>query len=131
LSILIASAVVVGVAVWYLSLGRGSPRPLPIPGEGDKIEVEVLNATQVDGLARAMTLEFRRAGIDVVFYGTAREAPLDSTLILMRRGDTTRGMRIRDVLGTGKIVVQPDASLLLDASVLLGLDLVSFRGIRP
>ena len=82
-------------------------------------------------MARAMTLQLRRAGIDVVFFGTAREAPLDSTLILMRRGDATLGARIRKVLGTGKIVLQPDASLLLDASVLLGLDLVSSRGIQP
>jgi hypothetical protein len=123
--------VATGVAVRHLSLGGGTPRPLPIPGEGDKIEVEVLNATRVDGLARAMTLQLRRAGIDVVFFGTARETPLDSTLILMRRGDTTFGTRIRKVLGTGKIVMQPDASLLLDASVLLGLDLVSSRCIQP
>ncbi len=132
--ILIASAtlmVATGVAVWHLSLGGGTRRPLPIPGEGDEIEVEVLNATQIDGLARAMTLQLRRAGIDVVFFGTAREAPLDSTLILMRRGDTTLGVRIRKALGAGKIVLQPDASLLLDASVLLGLDLISSRGIQP
>ena len=93
--------------------------------------MEVLNATRVDGLARAMTLQLRRAGIDVVFFGTAREAPLDSTLIVMRRGDTTLGARIREVLGTGKIIARPDAALLLDASVLLGLDLVSSRGIQP
>jgi len=120
-----------GVAAWLLSSRGSAPRPLPIPGERERIEVEVLNATRVDGLARAMTLELRRAGIDVVFFGTAREAPLDSTLILMRGSDTTFGERIRKVLGTGKIVVEPDPALLLDASVLLGLDLVASRRIHP
>ncbi len=117
--------------MWRLGSGHGGARPLPIPGEGEEIEVEVLNATRVDGLARATTLQLRRAGIDVVFFGTAREAPLDSTLILMRRGDMTFGARIREVLGTGKIVLQPDTTLLLDASVLLGLDLVHSHGIKP
>jgi hypothetical protein len=101
----------------------------PVPGESggaERIVVEVLNASGRPGLARAGTRALRRAGIDVVSFGNAaarpEERPLDSTRILIRRGSATAGERIRRALGTGKVVVQPDSTRLLDASVLLGAD---------
>lgn len=86
--------------------------------------VAVLNASGRPGLARIGTRMLRDAGVDVLSFGNSTEAktPLDSTKILVRRGPASVGERIRRALKVGKIVMAPDSSLLLDASVLLGAD---------
>ena len=66
-----------------------------------------------------------------VYFGSAAESDLDSTLILVRRGDSTIATPIHEMLGAGRIVVEPDSLLLLDVTVLLGRDLSSARGISP
>ncbi len=124
----VALVTLVGTITLYWTRSRDDvQRPLPIPGEGQRIQVEVLNATSIDGLARATTRRLRRAGIDVVYYGTSTDTALDSTLILVRRGDSSFVGRIREVLATGRVVLEPDLKLLLDASVILGRDLVPPR----
>lgn len=103
---------------------RGEGRAFPIPGErGPHITVEVLNASGRSGLARSGALSLRRAGIDVVYFGTAPDpATLDSTRIIVRRGDRAAGERVRAALQVGRVSVDPDSSRLLDVSVLLGRD---------
>jgi hypothetical protein len=104
--------------------GRGS-HAFPIPGDrGGRVVVEVLNASGRAGLARSGTRLLRRAGIDVVHFGNAPAADglLDSTRILLRRGDAATAQRVREALGVGKVVVAPEPDLLLDVSVLLGAD---------
>jgi len=120
-----------GVITWQLR-----PRPtgavaLPVPGEGHDVVVEVFNATGVDGLARTATRRLRTEGIDVVFYGSARDSTLDSTQIIVRRGDTTAAVVVRDALGTGVIVIQPDAKRLVDVTVLLHVDAALVLGLHP
>lgn len=113
--------VLVGVVGWSFTAWKGHKNQFPIPGEGERVIVEVLNTTLVDGLARTMTSRLRRVGIDVVYYGSSDER-LDSTVILIRRGDSSFVGRIRDAIGGGRVIMDPDEGLLLDASVLLGLD---------
>lgn len=86
--------------------------------------VEVLNASAKPGLARAGTRLLRRAGIDVVNFGNAPASigRLDSTRILVRRGDLSAGERVRRAMKVGKVVFRPDSTKLLDVSVLLGAD---------
>lgn len=98
-----------------------------MPGEGaPRITVEVLNASGTPGLARVGTRVLRRAGIDVLTFGNASVAvgkgTLDSTRIVVRRGNESVGRRVRGALGVGRVVVQLDSARLLDASVLLGHD---------
>lgn len=98
-----------------------------MPGEGaaaPRVTVAVLNASGRPGLARLGTRVLRDAGIDVLSFGNSPDlkAPLDSTRILVRRGPATVGERIRRALRVGKVVMDPDSTLLLDASVLLGRD---------
>ncbi|MFQ5704276.1 MAG: LytR C-terminal domain-containing protein [Gemmatimonadales bacterium] len=120
-------ALVAAMAVrWMRSVGEERVS-LPIPGERDHVEIEVLNVTRVDGLARVTTRRLRRAGIDVVYFGSVRDTTLDSTVILVRRGDSSFVGRIREVLGLGRVVLKPDPTLLVDASVLLGYDLAPAR----
>lgn len=96
-----------------------------IPGEnGPRIVVEVLNTTGRTGLARTATRVLRRAGIDVVSYGTAPadNGRSDSTRILVRRGSRSAGERVRRALQLGTVSLQPDSTRLVDVSVLLGAD---------
>ena len=122
--IVAGAAAAVALGAWLAWRGATGERgQYPIPGDGERITVEVLNATGVDGLARATTRQLRRAGIDVVYFGTASLDTLEHTYIAVRRGDTTAAVRIRAALGVGRIVVEPDSRLLLDASVFLGRDI--------
>ena len=93
--------------------------------------VEVLNATGKPGLAKIGTRLLRRARIDVVAFGNApdsgRGGTLDSTRVIVRRGDAAVGERIRRALGVGRVVVQLDSARLLDASVFLGVDFAPTR----
>ena len=95
-----------------------------IPGEGDHtLVVEVLNATDVDGLAREVARKLRTKGIDVVYFGSGEGRTLDSTRIVVRRGDSAAARPIREALGRGRISVDLDPRLLLDASIIVGRDL--------
>jgi hypothetical protein len=123
---------VVAAIGYWVSVSGGSSEAAPVvPGENDTSMVEVLNGTRVDGLARAATLRLRQAGIDVVYFGTAAQASVDTTLIMIRRGDSTAAIRVQDVIGAGRIVMDPDPSLLLDVSVLLGHDVARADRITP
>ena len=90
LSTAITLAVVAAAALWIGRDNDGSGTEAVIPGEGNRVVVEVLNATTADGLAREVTRRLRRAGIDVVGYGSARDSSLDSTTIVVRRSRTRR-----------------------------------------
>ena len=83
--------------------------------------VEVLNGTQRAGVARAATRMLRRRGLDVVFYGNA-DAPAESTRVIVRRGDPGDGGDVRQAIGIGRVVVEPDTLRRVDVSVILGLD---------
>jgi len=107
--------------------GRARASGEVVPGEGaaaPRVTVAVLNASGRPGLARLGTRVLRDAGIDVLSFGNLGDAkaPLDSTRILVRRGPAAVGERIRRALKVGKVVMDPDSTLLLDASVLLGRD---------
>jgi hypothetical protein len=119
----------VALTLWICALGacRGDAREaaLPLPGErGPRVTVEVLNASGRPGLARVGARMLRRQGIDVVAVGNApgTAGALDTTRIVMRRGTSAAGPAIRKALGVGKVLVQPDSTRLLDASVFLGDD---------
>jgi hypothetical protein len=85
----------------------------------DRIKVEVLNATDVRGLARRATLHLRDRGFDVLYMGTA-DAQLDSTLVLDRSGNRQRAQRVADALGGARVETRPDSSRYLDVTVMLG-----------
>jgi LytR cell envelope-related transcriptional attenuator len=98
---------------------------IPLPGEqGPRVTVEVLNASGRPGLARVGTRVLRRQGIDVVSFGNAPsdDGTLDTTRIVVRRGPLAVGTAIQRVLGVGRVLLQPDSTRLLDASVFLGGD---------
>jgi len=93
----------------------------PIPSPERRVTVEVLNGTRRAGVARAATRMLRRRGLDVVYFGNADQA-VDSTRVIVRRGDPGRGRDVRLALGVGRIVVEPDTLRRVDMSVILGAD---------
>jgi hypothetical protein len=123
---------VVGAAGWWIwQRPAGSQTSPVIPGEDVHVTVEVLNGTPIDGLAREVTSRLRQAGIDVVSYGSGADTTLDSTTIIVRRGDSTAALPVRRALGLGRVVVARDPRLLLDVSVLAGRDLATALGLHP
>jgi hypothetical protein len=96
-------------------------RAHPIPSPEQRVTVEVLNGTRRAGVAREATRMLRREGLDVVFFGNAEET-VDSTRVIVRRGDPRRGRQVRLALGMGRIVVEPDTLRRVDVSVILGED---------
>ena len=102
---------------------RPAPRAhaYPIPSPERRVTVEVLNGTRRAGVARAATRMLRRRGLDVVFYGNAGAA-VESTRVLVRRGDPGAGRDVRQAIGAGRVVVEPDTLRRVDVSVILGPD---------
>ncbi len=98
---------------------EGHAFDIPV-GEG-RLVVEVLNGSGRTGLGRLGTRRLRRMGLDVVFFGNA-EAPVDSTRVIVRRGDPSKAHRVKNALGAGKVVVQIDTLRRVDVSVILGQD---------
>ena len=95
----------------------------PIPAPDHRIVIEVLNTTGRAGLARAATRALRRRGLDVVFFGNGDlSARLDSTRIIVRRGDRAAAERVARALGQGVVKVQSDTLRRVDVSILLGED---------
>jgi len=112
-------------------MGAGNPASLPVPGEKYRFSVEVLNSTSVNGLARALTRRLRAEGIDVVFIDDFDGAALDTTHVLIRRGDSAAAYTVQRVLGAGRVLDDPDATRLVDVSVVLGLDAAALLGREP
>ncbi len=127
--LLIAGLSVAGLlAAWWLGSRSGprAPGELDVArvfGPGEPVTAEVLNATPRRGLGRLATRHLRRAGVDVLYFGTADGVPggLDTTEILVRRGeDSGAAVRLRRVVGAARIRLAPDTLLRVDLTILLG-----------
>jgi hypothetical protein len=95
-------------------LGRTEPDNAP--------QVQVLNGCGVAELAQKAAHDLRLHGLDVVALGNADSQGYRETLILVRRGHPAVGREVRDALGRGQVLEQRDPSLLVDVTVILGLD---------
>lgn len=117
-------AVVILAASLVAGLGGGEAEtPVSIEKElARDIEVEVLNAAGVDGLARAATRTLRERGVDVVYFGNAVTFDRDSSVVIDRVGRPEAARQVADVLGISQTRTERDSSLYLDATVLLGAD---------
>lgn len=116
----------IGLAVTVLAPTRraGDDEPVPVPHEvGEpRIRVEVLNGSGRAGLAREATRRLRDHGFDVVFYGNASSFDQETSAVIARLGDLDAASDIAGVLGIDAVSDEPDATRLLDVTVILGLD---------
>jgi len=128
--VVVLAVILAAIATWYRithdrrSVGGGGGMALSreIPGEDDSLRVEVLNASSATGMARAATWRLRDHGIDVVYFGSDTAAALDSTEVLVRRGELAAGEKVRRALGLGLVRVAPEPARLVDVTVRLGRD---------
>ena len=127
----LAATIVLTGAVLLFRPGQDAADAVTIPGGEHDFQVEVLNSTQQLGLARSVTRFLRSQGVDVVYYGTAQDQGLDATRIVVRRGDSSAALMVREILGQGAVAVDHDLDLLLDVTVLLGVDFVHPLEINP
>jgi hypothetical protein len=116
-------SVIMGIIVAATLFGTEARRKRTVPdvasNDPERVRVEVLNATDVRGLARRATLLLRDRGFDVLEVGTAGRQ-MDSTLVLDRSGHPEWARRVADALGGARVESRPDSSRYLDVTVLLG-----------
>lgn len=112
----------------HLPFGDASPvaatlpeRTAPDPAVSGR--VQVLNASRVPGAARAATGILRESGFDVVETGNlALPEPADSSSVIDRTGDAAVARAVAARLGIARVLTEPDSSLFVEATVILGKD---------
>ena len=122
------------VLVWFartLRRDRVEGHAFDIPDADHRILVEVLNGSGRPGLARLGARRLRRLGFDVVYFGNADSPPVDSTRVLLRRGERARATRVRGALGAGRVIDQTDTLRRVDVTVILGPDFQPDENGRP
>lgn len=102
-------------------LTANDPAPPPPEPPAERVRVEVLNGSGRSGLARAVTGQLREAGFDVVYFGNAASVA-DSSAVLARVPDDGPARRVAARLQIGRVGSEPDESLQLEATVILGKD---------
>lgn len=122
-------ATVAVAGLWFLLRGSGfagaSEGPAPsgverIVPRDTRIRVEVLNATNVRGLARRASLYLRDLGFDVVRYAQDDTIGLDSTVVIDRTAHPDWVEMLSGALTDSKIETQLDSSRYVDITVRLG-----------
>lgn len=98
--------------------GIGSADRAP---SGVRIRVQVLNATNVRGLAQRATDHLRDRGFDVVEIGNNREK-FDSTVVLDRSSHPDWARRVATAMGGAPVLSRPDSTRFVDVTVLIGLN---------
>lgn len=87
-----------------------------------RIRVEVLNGTNVRGLARRASLYLRDLGFDVVRYDQDSTTGRITTLVLDRTSHPDWARLLSDALEGSRVEAQLDTSRYVDITVLLGSD---------
>ncbi|HEY8483892.1 MAG TPA: LytR C-terminal domain-containing protein [Longimicrobiales bacterium] len=103
-------------------VGGGGVEAVEPVAPGPRIRVEVLNGSGRPGLARRATELLRDRGFDVVYFGNAQGAWRDSSVVLDRAGDLAAARAVAEALGIPRVQSEPDSTLYLEASVVLGAD---------
>lgn len=93
--------------------------------ERARIRVEVKNGTGVSGAAERTTAFLRGRGFDVVDFGNAERFDHERTIVIDRVGDAVRAREVAAALQGVPIRNEPDSTLFLDVTVVIGEDLGS------
>jgi LytR cell envelope-related transcriptional attenuator len=129
-----AGLILLAAGSGFLLRGKREEKPanhaFAVPPVRGRVMIEVLNGTRRQGVARTATRMLRARGLDVVFLGNADTAET-ATRVIVRRGSPDQAQYVVDVLGAGKIVVEPDTFRRVDLSVILGEDFRPRSGIHP
>jgi hypothetical protein len=92
------------------------------PSTWNRIRVEVLNGSGVSGLAARARDQLRAEGFDVVYYGNAASFDHATTRVLARTDGGPAARAVAGRLGVTGVEVEPDSTLFVDVTVILGAD---------
>ncbi len=124
-------AVLLGSAWWGWRASREPVDPaedpfgsqLELPPEAEAYaRVEVLNGTGEPGVAQQAAEVLRRGGFDVVYFGNAGSFDILRTKVIDRVGSRLLADSVARWLGVDALEVDPDVTLYLDATIILGRD---------
>jgi len=125
--------VVLGIALvliyaFFIRVTTATPDPyrLDNPGNllGDIIQVQVLNATEQNGLAQEMMEYLREQGFDVVETGNHPGGILEKSVIQDRVGNLDAAEQVALAVGLPASMISQDIKpeYFLDATLILGMD---------
>ena len=122
---LVVGGLVLLVLLYGLGIRAFTPRTTPTRADQTfaRVQVEVLNAAGVDGLAAGATAQLRRRGFDVVSVGNAPGR--DTSAVFVRSGTALDARHVAQALGLsdGAVVTGgPTLDYSLDVTVALGAD---------
>jgi len=136
---LISASLIIALFIGSALIGYRDRRPdrvepaataLDPPPDG-RVRIEVLNAAGSAGLARRATVHLRDRGFDVVYFGNASDFGLDSTIVIDRVGQLEDAEAVARALGVERVRSEPDSTLLLEVTILLGRDWAPEETDRP
>ena len=115
----------VAALAWGLATRVFTPRTTPTRADAEmsRVQVEVLNAAGVDGLARRTREHLIRRGFDVVEIGTT--GLRDTTTVLVRSGTALDARHVAQALGLGDervVTGGPTTDYSLDVTLFVGAD---------
>jgi hypothetical protein len=86
------------------------------------IRLEILNGTDVSGLATRTAELYRSYGFDVVAVGNAQSNEVEQTLVVDRVGSEVFARRTADIVRAPTVESEPDPQAAVDVTVILGKD---------
>jgi len=104
------------IAVRWSGIGRN----LSIPEVS--FQIEVLNGTGEPGVAREVTMQLRRMGIDVLIEGNASRFDYRESVLVDRKGNPELMRKLSKRLGVGRVVEQVQEKSRVDATLIIGWD---------
>ena len=106
--------------VYRLAREIPEPRSESVPAG---IRVEVLNGSGRNRVARKVATVLREKGFDVVNIDNAESSDFAKTVVVDRvSGDMRYARLLARIIGCGEVVAQPDPSLFLEVTVIVGGD---------
>ncbi len=143
LSYAAVTVIVVAVVVTIVVIMMRTPGPNP-PDDQDAFarieeetealspdqrpQIEVLNGCGITGIAATVHEYLRDKGFDVVNVENASGFDYEETLVIDRGGDIRVARALARDLGTDNVIRQVRADLVLQATVILGMD---YRTLKP
>ncbi len=92
--------------------------------DGATVRLEILNGTDVNGLARRTRELYEGYGFEVVSIGNAETNEVENTVFISRTGDPAYAERAAQIVGSSRIMTESSLSTLpnVDVTVILGND---------
>jgi hypothetical protein len=124
LKVLVIILLGVLAGVWLVSWGENfiEKRRTMWKLEAKKMKIEVLNATNINGLAERVAKFLRKKGFDVIRYDTAKEKIKYTVIIERKDTNLKHATFVREVLKQGEVSFEPDVLGFLEVTIVLGKD---------